>query len=88
MNSLDSIFTILQADLGKRNLDRLIINVPVGDAATFIKTGFEKKSTLLGLTGRVVETKVMPMLPLSHPRDEDVPALGKLMYDSYAKSGG
>jgi hypothetical protein len=88
MNALDSIFTALQEDLKKRRLDRLIINVPIEQADAFIKTGLEKKSTLLGLSGRVVETKLMPILPVTNPRHEDIPALGKLMYDSYAKSVG
>ena len=55
-------------------------------AESFAKNGFEKRSALLRLTANVVETKTMPILPLSNPTGKDIPALANLMLESYAKS--
>ena len=62
------------------------MNVPDDIATRLSHNGFERQGTLIRLTGQTVETKLMPILSLSPPTQRDIPALSKLMQESYAKS--
>lgn len=64
----------------------LEMNVSEDLAESLAKNGFERRSALVRLSANVVETKTMPILPLSNPTRKDIPALVKLMLESYAKS--
>lgn len=77
-----SIPSVLQ-DLRRMKVGSLTLQVPVEMSDEFVKNGFEKRRLLLKLQGPIVETKLMPILPLNSPKTRDLPILAKLMYDSY-----
>jgi len=67
-------------------VDFLTLRVPESLTDALTSNGFEKRRSLIRLTGPVVETKLMPILPLNNPTVRDLPLLAKLMYDSYEKA--
>lgn len=64
----------------------LEMNVSEDLAESLATNGFEKRRVLVRLTAKVVETKAMPILPLSNPTSKDISSLVNLMLESYAKS--
>ena len=67
-------------------VDSLTVQAPDFLKDVLASNGFEKRRSLIRLTGPVVETKLMPILPLNNPTVRDLPLLSKLMYDSYEKA--
>jgi predicted GNAT family acetyltransferase len=61
------------------------VNASEDFAEPLSRSGFEKRNTLLRFGGSVVQTNIMPILPLSNPTEHDIPALAKLMQESYAR---
>lgn len=84
--TLDSLVPGLLHDLKRMKINFLTIRIPPEMSEALMKNGFEKRRNLVKLQGPIVETKLMPLLPLSNPKPRDLPVLAKLMYDSYAKS--
>ncbi len=83
---IDVIVSSLQNDLRKMKIQELTLCIPEELTGSLSRNGFEKRNTLVRLSGRVVETKLLPILQLANPSDNDIPALAKLMDESYAKS--
>lgn len=82
----EGIASALRSDVGKMKAESLMLNVPEELSEPLARTGFEKKRILIRLSGPVVETKLMPILPLSNLSEKDIPVLAKLMHESYSKS--
>lgn len=84
--SSDRLIPGLRRDLERMKIKSLTVNVPEEVAESLLKEGFEKRRLLLKLAGPVLETNLMPILPLSNPVEKGIPVLAKLMLDSYEKS--
>ncbi len=82
----DRLIPGLRRDLERMKIKSLTVNVPEEVTKSLVKEGFEKRRLLLKLAGPVLETKLMPILPLSNPIEKGIPVLAKLMLDSYEKS--
>ena len=76
----------LRDHLTKRKVEKIEVNASEDFAEPLSRSGFEKRSTLLRFGGSVVQTNIMPILPLSNPTERDIPALAKLMQESYARN--
>jgi GNAT superfamily N-acetyltransferase len=83
--SYESFVSNLRLDLKKAKIQSLTMRVPEEMVEALEKNGFEKRRFLLKFVGQVIETKLMPMLPLVSPSERDIPALAKLMHESYEK---
>jgi GNAT superfamily N-acetyltransferase len=84
--SFDTLVPSLQHDLKGMKVGSLTLHVLQEMSEPLMKNGFEKRRTLVKLVGSVIETKLMPILPLNSPTERDIPLLAKLMYESYEKS--
>jgi GNAT superfamily N-acetyltransferase len=84
--SFDTLVPSLQHDLKRMKAGSLTLHVLQEMSEALMKNGFEKRRTLVKLMGPVIETKLMPILPLNSPTERDIPLLAKLMYESYEKS--
>lgn len=84
--SFDTLVPSLQHDLKRMKVGSLTIQVLQEMSEALTKNGFEKRRTLVKLMGPVIETKLMPILPLNSPTERNLPLLAKLMYESYEKS--
>lgn len=82
----DAVIRGLRQDLEKMKIKSLTIDVPQDIAQHLTKDGFQTLGPKLRLSGPIVETKLMPILPLTNPRDEDIPGLANLMHESFQKS--
>ena len=76
----------LRFDLKKAKVHSLTLRVPKEMAKALENSGFERRRLLVKFVGHVIETKLMPILPLVNPTERDIPALAKLMHESYEKS--
>jgi GNAT superfamily N-acetyltransferase len=84
--SLESLVPNLRVDLKKVKIQSLTLRVPKEMVDALEKNGFEKRRLAVKFAGPVIETKLMPILPLVSPTARDIPALAKLMHESYEKS--
>ncbi len=84
--SSDRLTADLRRDLERMKIKSLTLRASEGVAESLVRSGFEKRRLLINLSGQVVETKLMPILPLSNPFEKGIPVLAKLMHDSYEKS--
>jgi len=84
--SYESVVPNLRLDLKKAKIQSLTLRVPEERVEALGKIGFEKRRFIVKFVGQVIETKLMPMLPLVSPTERDVPVLAKLMHESYEKS--
>ncbi len=84
--SFDELVRILGQDLQRMKIESLTLRAPEELTEKLTKNGFEKRRLLVRLKGAVVETKLMPILPLNNPAERDIPVLSRLMYESYEKS--
>jgi ribosomal protein S18 acetylase RimI-like enzyme len=82
----EAIIGGLKKDLEKMKVESLTLQVPKGMTEILMKNEFQKLRILMRLSGPVVETNRMPILPLNNPAEKDVPALAKLMHESYEKT--
>jgi GNAT superfamily N-acetyltransferase len=85
--SIESLVPELRVDLKKAKIQSLTLRVPEEMVDTLEKNGFEKRRFIVKFVGPVIETKLMPILPLVSPTERDVSALAKLMHESYEKGG-
>lgn len=83
--TLDSLVPNLLHDLKRTKVNFLTIRISPEMSERLMKNGFEKRRDLVKLQGPIVETELMPILPLNNPNPRDLPALAKLMHDSYEK---
>lgn len=83
--SYESFASNLRLDLKKAKIQSLTLRVPEEMVEALEKNGFEKRRLIAKFVGPVLETKLMPMLPLVSPTERDIPALAKLMHESYEK---
>ena len=83
--SYESLVPNLRVDLRKTKIQSLTLRAPEEMVEALEKNGFEKRRFIVKFAGRVIETKLMPILPLVSPTERDLPALAKLMHDSYEK---
>ncbi len=83
---LEAIVNGLKQSLERMKVESLVFQAPERMVEGLSKNGFQKLRILVRLSGPVVETNRMPILPLNSPDEKDVPALAKLMVESYAKS--
>ncbi|MGD0689762.1 MAG: GNAT family N-acetyltransferase [Candidatus Bathyarchaeia archaeon] len=83
--SYESFVSNLRLDLKKAKIQSLTLRVPEEMAEGLEKNGFEKRRVIVKFVGPVIETQLMPILPLVSPTDRDIPALAKLMHESYEK---
>lgn len=71
--------------LRRSKKDELTMNVSEDLVEPLLRSGLEKRTSLIRLSTNVVETNSMPILPLSNPTERDIPTLAKLMEESYSK---
>jgi GNAT superfamily N-acetyltransferase len=83
--SYESLVLNLRLDLKKAKIQSLTLRVPEEMAEGLEKNGFEKRRFLVKFVGPVIETQLMPILPLVSPTERGIPALAKLMHESYEK---
>ena len=83
--SYESFVSNLRLDLKKSRIQSLTLRVPEEMVQTMEKNGFAKRRVIMKFVGPTVETKLMPILPLASPTERDIPALAKLMHESYEK---
>jgi GNAT superfamily N-acetyltransferase len=83
---LDMLITNLQSDLRKSKIHYIIMRVPEQTADALSTMGFERQRMIVKLAGPVIGTNFMPILPLVSPTERDLPALAKLMHESYQRS--
>ncbi len=76
----------LKGDLERMKVESLVLQVPEEMTEGLTKNGFQKLRVILRLSGPVVETKLMPILPLNNPTKKDIPVLAKLLHEAYGKS--
>jgi ribosomal protein S18 acetylase RimI-like enzyme len=76
----------LRDHLIKRKVQEIEMNASEDFAEPLSRNGFEKRNTLLRFGVSVVQANIMPILPLSNPTERDIPALAKLMQESYARN--
>jgi predicted GNAT family acetyltransferase len=86
-NVLDRLVANLQHDLRKSKTQFITLRVPEQAVDLLRKKGFEKQRMIVKFMAPVVETELMPVLPLANPTERDISALAKLMHESYQKSG-
>lgn len=84
--SYESLVPNLRVDLKKAKIQSLTLRVPEEMVEALEKVGFEKRRFIVKFVGQVIETKLMPILPLVSPTERDIPTLAKLMHESYEKS--
>ena len=84
--SYDTLIASLESDLKKSKIRSLILRTLEQSAEALQKNGFERRRIIINLAGPVIETKLMPILPLVSPTERDIPMLAKLMHESYQKS--
>lgn len=84
--SYESFASNLRLDLKKAKIQSLTLQVPEDMVEALEKNGFEKRRYIVKFVRPVIETKLMPILPLVSPTERDIPALAKLMHESYEKS--
>lgn len=84
--SFDTLVPSLRSEFQRRKIQSLTLNAPEEIAEELTRNGFEKRGLLIRLAGPVLETELMPILPLSNPTERDIPMLAKLMCESYEKS--
>lgn len=84
--SSDALIPSLVADLKKSKIQSLTLRVLEQVTEGLQKNGFERRRTIIKLAAPVIETKLMPILPLAIPTERDIPVLAKLMHESYQKS--
>jgi len=83
--SYESLVPNLRLDLKKAKIQSLMLRVPEEMVEALEKNGFERRRFIVKFVGPVIETKLMPILPLVSPTERDIPALAKLMHESYEK---
>lgn len=83
--SYESFVPNLRLDLKKAKIQSFTLRVPEEMVDALEKNGFEKRRFIVKFVGQVIETKLMPILPLVSPTERDIPALAKLMHESYEK---
>jgi len=83
--SIESLVPELRLDLKKAKIQSLTLRVPEEMVETLEENGFEKRRFIVKFVGTVIETKLMPILPLVSPTERDISALAKLMHESYEK---
>ncbi len=82
----ETLIRSLKSDLERMKVESLVLQVPEEMTEPLTKNGFQKLRTLMRLSGPVVETNLMPILPLNNPTKKDIPVLAKLMHETYEKS--
>jgi hypothetical protein len=80
-----SIIMALISDLKRMKVETITIAVPEELVRQLLKIGFARQDTIVRLSGPVVETNLMPILPLSNASERDIPGLARLMHESYVK---
>jgi GNAT superfamily N-acetyltransferase len=83
--SYESFVSNLRLDLKKAKIQSLTLRVPEEMVEALEKNEFEKRRFIIKFVGQVIETKLMPILPLLSPTERGIPALAKLMHESYEK---
>ena len=84
--SYESLVLNLRLDLKKARIQTLALRIPEEMAGTLEKNGFERRRFVIKFARPVIETKLMPILPLVSPTQRDISALARLMHESYEKS--
>jgi RimJ/RimL family protein N-acetyltransferase len=84
--SIDATVTALVSHLKPLKIETITIGVPEDATPKLASVGFEKRNTFVRLSGRVIETKLMQILPLTNPLIRDIPTLAKLMHESFGKN--
>ncbi len=84
--SIEGIISTLRNDLHKMKAVSLTLNAQEELSEPLARAGAKKERILIRLSGTVVETKLLPILPLNNPSKKDIPVLAKLMQESYSKS--
>lgn len=82
----DAIIRALKQNLETTKVESLVLHAPEKMIDDLSKNGFQEPKILVRLSGPVVETNRMPILPLNNPDKRDIPVLAKLMLESYMKS--
>lgn len=83
---IDTAIPALREHLTQKKIEPVLVNVSEDLEVPLMKNGFQKYATLLRFAANAVETKLMPILPLSNLSERDLSALIILMRESYARS--
>jgi ribosomal protein S18 acetylase RimI-like enzyme len=83
--TIGAIVTALISDLRRMKIETVTIGVPEEFVSQLTEIELEKRNTMVRLSGRVVETKLMPILPFTNPTPKDISNLAKLMHESFTK---
>jgi hypothetical protein len=83
-STLPTLITHLQSDIGNLRVTSSVVIVREGDQPAFAEVGFRKTNSLVAFAKTVLETQLMPMLPMSNPTERDIPILARLLFESYA----
>jgi ribosomal protein S18 acetylase RimI-like enzyme len=84
--TLENLMPTLQSDLRNMRAEPSAFFVPEEYEQTFSKAGYQRADILTTFLRKVTETQLMPILPMSNPGRKDIPALARLMLESYANS--
>ena len=84
--SLGSTISTMQNDLLKFGSTEIRIKVPTSISAQFVDRGFKQTGEFVGVSGRPVKMKMMPILKLTNPSEKEIPDMSKLLYDAYKGS--
>lgn len=85
-NNVQNVIPLLLKDLGERKIRTVRSEVPEEQLDSLVNLGFQSNGAQLRFSGPIIETTFMPILPLTNPAQKDLPALAKLLHESYKKS--
>jgi len=76
----------LQTMIQRAKINTLFLRSAVDQVSSFEGLGLTDGTHLIRLSGKVIETKMMPILPLAKPDTKDISGLSSLLYLANAKS--
>jgi ribosomal protein S18 acetylase RimI-like enzyme len=82
--ALQMLTAALQSDFRNMNVASSVVILPEGYEQAFSDGGYQKTNAMVTFSKTVSETQLMPILPMTNPSEKDIPAIAKLMLESYA----
>ena len=82
--ALQMLTSALQSDFRSMNVASSVVILPEGYEQAFSDGGYQKTNAMVTFSKIVSETQLMPILPMTNLSEKDIPAIAKLMLESYA----
>jgi ribosomal protein S18 acetylase RimI-like enzyme len=82
--ALQMLIVALQSDFRNMNVASSVVILPEGYEQAFSDGGYQKTNAMVTFSKIVSETQLMPILPMTNLSEKDIPAIAKLMLESYA----